>query len=335
MTFIWPEMLLFLFLIPLLCGLYILLLRRRRQFANRYSSLGLNIVEKAHQPGFRRHIPPMLFLIALSILLISLARPQMTVSLPKLEGTIILAFDVSGSMAADDFKPNRIDVIKTYVRDFVEHQPATVQIGVVAFSDNGFSVLQPTNNKEEILASVNRLKPQRGTSLGNGILASLKTISTDTSQDPPNSASPPVQAVPGSTPLPEGKFTSAMIVLLSDGENNENPDPLDAAKNAADQGVRIHTVGIGNPAGTILHVNGFTVRTRLNEKLLQDISSITSGKYYKAGEAADLQKIFDDLDPQLVIKPEKMEVTSLFSGASILIFLAGAVVSFLWFNRLP
>lgn len=335
MTFIWPEMLVFLFLIPMLYGLYILILRRRRQFAAKYSSLGLNIVEKTHQPGFRRHVPPMLFLLALSILLISLARPQMTVSLPKLEGTIILAFDVSGSMAADDFKPNRIDVIKTYARDFVENQPATVQIGIVAFSDNGFSVLQPTNEKEEIFASINRLKPQRGTSLGNGILTSLKTISIDTTQNSPGSANLPEQAAPDSTPLPEDQFNSAMIVLLSDGENNENPDPLDAAQNAADQGIPIHTVGIGDPAGTILHVNGFTVRTRLNEKLLQDISSITSGKYYKAGEAADLQNIFDDLEPQMVIKSEKMEVTSLFSGVSILIFLAGAVVSFLWFNRLP
>ncbi len=134
--------------------------------------------------GARRHIPPILFLVGLSILMLALARPQTEISLPRIEGTVILAFDVSGSMAATDFQPTRMEAAKAAARDFVQHQPPSVQIGIVAFSDSGFSVQAPTNDQDAILAAINRLTPQRGTSLANGMLASLNTIASLGQQNP-------------------------------------------------------------------------------------------------------------------------------------------------------
>ncbi|MEO8396627.1 MAG: VWA domain-containing protein, partial [Chloroflexota bacterium] len=286
--------------------------------------------------GIRRHIPPLLFLLGLGILIFALARPQTNVSVPHIEGTVILAFDVSGSMAADDLKPTRIEAAKAAAQDFVEKQPSTVQIGIVSFSDNGFSVQVPTNNQADVLAAINRLSPQRGTSLANGILVSLTTIATALSGNPTNfysNLTPTPEATP--TPVPEGTHISGVIVLLTDGENNENPNPLDAAQAASDRGVRIYTVGIGSPQGTNLNINGFSVHTQLDEALLQQISQLTDGTYYNADSEQDLLAIYDNLNPELVIKPEMLEVTPLFAGASIFVLLIGGIASLVWFGRLP
>jgi Ca-activated chloride channel homolog len=347
MSFIWPAMLVLLLLIPLCVGLYLMLQQRRRRFAARYGSLGLlqGAMGTAERRGLgvRRHIPPALFLVGLTILMIALARPQTVVSLPRAEGTVILAFDVSGSMAADDLKPTRMEAAKAAARDFVERQPRSVQIGVVAFSDSGFAVQVPTNDQEAVLAAINRLTPQRGTSLGQGILASLKTIDLSTGQriqgetngEPPHLSNLTPTPAPTPSPVPKGTYTSAVIVLLTDGENNESPDPNDAAQAAADRGVRIYTVGIGSAAGTTLHVNGFTVHTELDEAMLQQIAQLTDGAYYNAENQEDLRTIYDNLGSQLVIKPEKTEVTALFAGAGILALLIGSTCSLLWFSRVP
>jgi Ca-activated chloride channel family protein len=303
--------------------------------ASSYGSLGLTQGAMGNRLGIRRYISPGLFLVGLTILMIALARPQTVISMPRVEGTVILGFDVSGSMAADDMKPTRMDAAKTAAQDFVQRQPSSVQIGVVAFSDNGFSVQAPTNDKDVILAAINRLTPQRGTSLANGILASLNTINAGTGQTTHLYSNLPPTSTPTPTPVPQGTYTSAVIVLLTDGENNESPDPLAAAQTASDRGVRIYTVGIGSAVGTTLHINSFTVHTQLNEAMLKQISQLTDGSYYNAENEQDLRKIYDNLDPQLVIKPEKTEVTSVFAGASILVLLIGGTFSLLWFNRLP
>jgi Ca-activated chloride channel family protein len=334
MSFIWPAMLLLLLCVPLFALLYIFLQRRRRRIAALYSSYNL-VQSETRNPGIRRHIPVIIFLAGLTILLFSLARPQTTIRLPRIEGTVILAFDVSGSMAADDVKPTRMEAAKAAAREFVQRQPSTVQIGVVAFSDDGFSTQKPTNDQAAILASIDRLKPQRGTSLGNGMLASLKTIAIDSGQVPAPAGEQDPNSFPTPTPVPEGTYSSAVIVLLTDGENNERPDPLEVAQGAADQGVRIYTVGVGSAQGTTLHVNGFTVFTQLNEPMLQQIAKITGGVYQHAETEQDLRTIYENLNPQLVIKPEKMEITSVLAGASILVLLVGGAFSLMWFSRLP
>jgi Ca-activated chloride channel family protein len=336
MTFLWPVMFLFLLLVPLFAGLYLRLQARRRRALG---SLGLAPGSTGQGPGLRRHVPPALFMAGLTILGIALARPQAVVSLPKIEGTVILAFDVSGSMSANDLTPNRMEAAKAAATAFVENQPGSVQIGVVAFSEGGFSVQAPTDNPETILAAINRLSPQRSTSLGNGILASLNTIEAAAAGDVEPLALQPGDPTPvpthTPTPVPEGTHAPAIIVLISDGENTAPPDPLVAAQAAADRGVRIYTVGIGSPTGTVLEVEGFTVHTRLDEAMLQQIAEITGGVYSYAANEEQLREIYTNLTPQLVVKPEKMEVTPLFAGAGLLAFLIGGVFSLLWFNRLP
>lgn len=334
MSFIWPAMLLCLLVIPLFVVLYLRLQRRRRDRVARYGSLG--IVQAAGRPlGARRHLAPTLFLIGLTILLLALARPQAVVSLPRLEGTVILAFDVSGSMAADDLTPTRMEAAKTAALAFVERQPATVQIGVVAFSDSGFSVVPPTNDREPIFAAINRLAPERGTSLAHGIFTSLNTIFIDPEDAEQFYSNLTPTPTPTPPPVPPGSNTSAVIVLLTDGENTAPPDPFEAAQIAADRGIRIYPIGIGSPTGVTLEVEGFTVHTRLDEATLQQIAQLTAGTYYNAANEEELQTIYETLSPELVIKAEEMEVTALFAGASILALLSGGLVSLWWFSRLP
>src|SRR5688572_10500209 len=244
MSFIWPTLLLTLLCVPLLVFLYVRMQQRKQKFAAQYGSLGLVHNAKGAGPGARRHIPALIFLTGITLLLISMARPQATLSLPRVEGTVILTFDVSGSMAADDLKTTRMEAAKAAAREFVGNQPTSVLVGVVAFSDGGITVQAPTGDREKTLATIERLVPRRGTSVGNGILVSLNTIAVDAG-DPPILNTSSLSAPQTPTTAPQGWYPSAMVVLLSDGENNENPDPILAADLAADLGVRIYSIGIG------------------------------------------------------------------------------------------
>jgi Ca-activated chloride channel family protein len=333
MNFIWPIMLILLLAVPLLVLYYLNQQRRRRSIAQNFGSMGFSQGASRQNPGGRRHLPPILFLAGLTLLIFALSRPQTLMSLPKLEGTVLLTFDVSGSMAADDLKPTRMEAAKVAARDFVQRQPRTVQIGVVAFSDSGYSIQPPTNDKDTILSSINRLTPQRGTSLSHGIEASLNVInpSKRTTFD---FSSRVLTPVPSPTPVAPGSHTSAAIILLTDGENNQAPDPLTTAQTAADRGVRIYTIGIGSPTGANIKVDGYTVHTQLDETVLRKIAQITDGAYFNAADNQQLQKIYNTINPQLTVKPEQTEITALLSTASVLFFLLGAVISYIWFGRL-
>lgn len=333
MTFTWPLMLLSLVLVPFFIVVYVRVQRRRKKIVENMGSLGFMQDARGRQIGRRRHIPPILFLVGLTILLVALARPNAVVSLPGLESTVILSFDVSGSMSATDIQPTRMEAAKAAARDFVKRQPSNVQIGVVAFSDGGISVQAPSKDQETILAAIDRLTPQRGTSVGSGILASLNAIALHRGDIPVtgNNLTP----IPTLTPVPPGTYLPAAIVLLSDGENTTEPDPLAAAQAAAEQGVRVYTIGVGSAAGTTLTVNDFTVFTQLNELMLQQIASLTDGMYFNAQSEEDLREIYDNLDVQVVVKPEKTEITSIFTGISMMFMLLGAMFSLAWFSRLP
>jgi Ca-activated chloride channel family protein len=226
-----------------------------------------------------------------------------------------------------------MEAAKAAAREFVGRQPSNVKIGVVAFSDGGISVQPPTNAQEDILTAINRLAPQRGTSLGSGILASLDTIAT--ARGEASELDENLTPVPTPTPLPYGTYIPAAIVLLTDGENTANPDPVEAALAAAGRGVRVYTIGVGSAAGTTLTVNDFTVFTQLNEPMLQQIATLTDGAYFNAQSEEDLREIYQNLKVQVVIKPEKTEVTSIFTGISILFMLIGGAFSLVWFSRLP
>lgn len=328
MSFIWSSMLGLLLLAPLLALFYVLLLRQRRDVA---AKSGFGLVQTSRTSDARRHYPMLIFLLGLTLLLFSLARPQATVSLPRYEGTVILVFDVSGSMAADDIAPTRIEAAKAIAADFVQGQPAAVRIGVVAFSDGGLNVQTPDVNREETLATIERLVPRRGTSLGNGVLAALNAIAVDAG-DPPliNTSS---LSAGDELPDSQGWYPSAVVLLFSDGENNDPPDPLAITDLAVDLGVRIYTIGVGSPQGATIRVEGLTVHTALNEPLLAYIAQTSGGRYYFAGDETELRNIYNDLEPTLSIKPEALELTSILAGIGILVFLVGGALSMTWFGR--
>jgi len=336
MSFIWPSLLIMLFCVPLLVLLYVWLQRRRLSFAARYGSLGLVHDSRGSGIGMRRHIPAMIFLAGITILLFSLARPQATVGVPKIEGTVMLTFDVSGSMGAADLQPTRMEAAKAAAHEFVENQPTGISIGVVVFSDGGISVQPPTDNREETLATIDRLVPRRGTSVGNGILVALNTIAVDAG-DPPILNTSDLSQDPAVEPVeaPQGWYPSSVIVLFTDGENNQEPDPAMAAEMAADLGVRVYTVGVGTAAGTTIEVEGMTVHTSLDEAMLQFIALETGGMYYNAGDEEQLRRIYSDVEPKLSIKPEEIEMTSIFAGLGMIVFLIGGMLSLLWFGHVP
>jgi Ca-activated chloride channel family protein len=335
MSFIWSSLLYLLLIVPLLLWLYFRAQGRRREFAAQYGTLGV-VIDPTKYSGIRRYIPALIYALGITILIASIARPQATISVPRLEGTVILTFDVSGSMAADDLKPTRMEAAKTAARAFVEKQPSNISIGVVAFSDGGITTQSPTTERDKTLATIDRLVPRRGTSVGNGILVSLNTIVVSAG-DPPFLNTNTLTPLPSTTPdsAPQGWYPASVIVLLSDGENNESPDPAAATDLAADLGVRIYTIGIGSTEGALLDIDGFKIISRLDEALLQYISATTGGQYYNASNEEDLLRIYRDLEPKLSIRAEEIEVTSLFAGAGFLLFLLAGMLSLLWFGRIP
>ncbi len=339
MTFIWPPMLLSLALIPIGVLIYLLIDRRRRRLLATYGGPPPARGASRRLVGLRRRIPPALMLCGLVAMGVALGRPQAVVALPRQEGTVILAFDVSASMSATDLTPTRMEAAKVAAKDFVARQPTGITVGVVAFSDSGVSIQVPTTDQGSVDAAIDRLAPQRGTSLGQGIMASLNVIAQAEAGPWANNyysnASPGPSPAATPTPVPSGTHDSAVIVLLSDGENNESPDPLAAAQTAADRGVRIYTVGIGSAAGTTVTVNGFQIHTQLDEATLQGISQVTGGTYYAAPDSQQLRSVYDNLDTQLVIQPQLTEVTSLFAAMSLVLLIAGGLTSLAWLGRLP
>jgi Ca-activated chloride channel family protein len=334
MSFIWPSMLWTLALIPI--GLLLVTVidaRRRRRLAD----FGAGARATAGRPARAGRLASALLLIGgLAALGVALARPQAVVALPRQEGTVILAFDVSRSMAATDLSPTRMDAARAAAKDFVSRQPSSVAVGVVAFSDAGISVQTPTTDQATVLDAIDRLAPQKGTSVAAGILASLDAIAKqqqgyNTDYYTQQTATP--TATP--TPVPAGVHAPAAIVLLSDGENNENPDPMQAAQQAADRGIRIYTIGLGTAAGTNLTIDGFQVHTQLDEATLQGISQLTGGTYYNATDAQQLLSIYDHLDTQLIATPELTEITSLVAGLGALLIFGSALTSLAWLGRLP
>lgn len=329
MNLIWPWMLLALLLVPLLGWLYLRLLRRQQQAAAALGPLGI----ASSPPGRRRHLPPALYLAGLSLLLFALARPELPISLPRIEGTVVLAFDVSNSMLADDLEPSRIEAAKAAARAFVENQPDTIQVGVVAFSNGALIVQPPTHSQAEVLAAIERITPQGATSLGQGIFTSLNAIAgKPVGQD----ETLPEDVLPEELPPIEIEdYSSAVIILLTDGENTSAPDPLDVAQLAADAGVRIYPVGIGSAAGAVLELEGFNVLTQLNEQTLEAIAAVSNGAYYRAEDAETLRDIYQTIDLQLTIKGEMMEATSLLAGVGAFFFLLGGGLSMVWLGRVP
>ncbi len=346
MTFLWPDLLGLLLAVPVLVGGYVLLLRRNNRRLRRYASLAAIRHAVDVGQGLRRHIPPLLFLGALILLIVAIARPSALVTLPSRHETIILAMDVSGSMRATDVAPSRIVAAQNAARAFVADQPSSARIGVVSFAATASVVQPPTRNRDDILAAIDRFQLQRGTAVGSGILGALKTIFPDIDVDlhsadprPDAERGPPLDraAGPGQAPpksVPPGSYAAAAIVLLTDGQTNTGPNPIEAAGIAAAHGVRIYTVGIGTTNGEILGSEGWSMRVRLDEDSLKTIADMTRGGYFYASNAADLNTVYESLNTRLSVETRQTEITALLAAAAGVMALVAACLSVLWFNRI-
>ncbi len=344
MEFQWPGNLWLLIVVALLVMVYVVMQRRRQRYALRYASLALIRQAVGRGPGIRRHIPPVLFMLGFAVLVIALARPAALVKVPGLEGTVVLAIDVSGSMLADDVKPNRMEAAKEAAKTFVERQRLAknnIRIGIVTFSDNAQIIMAPTLDRAALTEAIDRLRPQRSTAIGRAIIVSLEAIfeGTDTAPGDPDDAvvnrTPGRTARPSPKPLPPGQFATASIVLLTDGENNQSPPPLSVIDRAVNLGIRVYTVGVGTPEGAIVKSEGRSARSELDETTLRKIAEVSGAKYFNAQSESDLQQIYSNLATELVLRDERAEVTVVFAAASAALLLLAGCFSLLWFNRLP
>lgn len=326
MTFIWPLMLLSLGAIPLLVAGYRRLLRHREARRSELAALGL-VAPGTASSGRRRHVGPALLLAAMALLLFALARPEANLAQPHREGTVILAFDVSGSMAATDLAPSRIAAAKSAARSFVQRQPSTVRVGVVAFSSSGLVTQQPTVDRTRVLDAIERLTPQGGTALARGLQTSLSAIAGKTVQ----------MDAPGSSVESEsqnlGYHGSAAVILLSDGENNAEPDPIGVAELASSAGVRVYPIGLGSAKGTVLQIDGYQVATALDESMLREIASTTDAQYFAAADEEALETVYRSIDLAWTVESEQVEITALLAAAAAVLLLLGAGLSLAWFGR--
>lgn len=350
MSLTWPWALVALVAIPVLVAAYRRLLTH--QSARRAQLAAQGLVLARAGGGRVRHLAPVLLITALALMLLALTRPVAAVAEPRREGTVILAFDVSTSMAATDVTPTRLDAAKAAAKVFVERQPTSIKVGVVAFGGTGLVAQPPTTDKAQVLAAVDRLKPQGDTSLGQGILAGLSAIAgkpiivgdqAGGVTTPGGSATPGSSATPGGSPngsggtsiddVPFGYYGGTAIVLLTDGENTGGVDPSDVADLASTAGVHIYPIGLGSPQGTVLQVDGFSIATALDEPTLKQIAERTGGTYFNATDAASLSSVYDSIALTWTTKTVPHEVTSLVAGLAALLLLAGAVVSVLRSGR--
>ena len=340
MTFIWPDMLWGLLLVPLLIAAYVWLLRRRKKTALRFASLSLVKEAMGKSVAWRRHLPPVLLLLATTALLLAAARPAAVITLPLQEKTIVLAMDVSGSMRATDVKPNRIVAAQEAAKAFIAELPRSVRLAVVSFAGTAAVVQAPTLSREDVIAAIDRFQLQRGTAIGSGMVLSLATIFPDAGIDlsqitgqrnmPP---APGDKAKKEFTPVEPGSYGSAAIILLTDGQRTTGPDPLDAAKMASERGVRVYTVGVGTKEGETIGFEGWSMRVRLDEDTLKNIADRTRADYFYAGTAEDLKKVYQSLSSRLVVEKKETEISALFAALGALLMVVAAGLSVWWFGR--
>ena len=339
MSFLWPEMLWGLLVLPMLVAAYIMILQRKKKLAVRYANLAMVREAMGASQRIRRHIPPAIFLLALAAMLLALARPQTTITLPTQHETVILAMDISGSMRATDVEPNRLVAAQNAAKQFVSEQPENVRVGVVAFAGTATVAQAPTRNREDVIAAIDRFQLQRATAIGSAIIVSLATIFPEAGIDVGammygSERKADKSDKPALKPVPPGSYASAVIILLTDGQRTTGPDSIQAAKMAAERGVRIYTVGVGTPEGKIIGFEGWSMRVRLDEETLKAVADITRGEYFYAGNAVDLKKVYQALNAKLVMERKKTEVTALFSGLAALLAVVSAALSLAWFHRI-
>ena len=345
MSFMWPTLLWLLLALPLLVLLYVWLMRRKKKLALRFASLSIVREAMGTGPGVRRHIPPLLFLLAIAAMLIAAARPFAVVMLPSQQETIMLAMDVSGSMRATDVLPSRIVAAQNAAKAFLAALPRDVKVGIVAFAGSAQVAQMPTLNREDLVSAIDRFQLQRATAIGNGIVLSLATLFPDAGIDlsamqfgqrqkgvsidqPVKDGKKPFE------PVAPGSYTSGAIILLTDGQRTTGVDSMEAAKMAADRGVRVYTVGIGTVTGETIGFEGWSMRVKLDEETLKAIATKTQADYFYAGTAEDLKKVYETLSSRLMLEKKETEVSGLLALLAAILAITSAGLSMLWFNRI-
>ncbi|WP_233167944.1 VWA domain-containing protein [Xylophilus sp. ASV27] len=333
--------------LPLLVLFYLWMQGRRRKLAVRYASLSLVREALGKGPGWRRHLPPLLLLLALAAMLVAAARPVAVIALPSQQQTIMLAIDVSASMRATDVKPNRLVAAQDSAKSFIAQLPRTVRVGVVAFAGSAQVAQLPTQSRDDLMTAIDSFQLQRGTATGNGLMLALATLFPNSGIDIASLGMgprggprlSPLDAQANDTPKPPpppvapGSYSSAAIVMLTDGQRTTGVDPLEAAQIAADRGVRIYTVGVGTREGDTIGFEGWSMRVRLDEDTLKAVAAKTNGEYFFAGSAPDLKRVYDTLSSRLAVEKRETEVSALFALAGAAFALLATLLSMWWFHR--
>jgi len=346
LTFLWPLMLWLLLLVPVLVLFYLRLAARQRRAGLQLASLPAAAGAPVLAPrlsGLARHGPPFLLLLAITAMILAIARPQAMVVLPTRIDAVILAIDISGSMRATDVKPTRLAAAQNAAKIFINDQPSQVKVGLVSIAATASLAQSPTNKRDDIIAAIDRLQLQNGTALGSGLVIALATMLPDSGIDveqlvfnrrPLARDFARQAAIDNFKPVPAGSNTSAAIVLVSDGESNTGPELLAAAKVAADRGVRVYTVGIGTRQGAVLSVDGWSMRVRLDEETLKKTADMTRGEYFRAANAADLKKVYKQLSARMAVgRGRTTELTSLLVALAALLATTVVMYSILRYNR--
>lgn len=356
MTFLWPQMLWLLLLLPALVALYFWVQRRRKKMALRYANLPLVKFAVGRGMGWRRHLPPLLMLAAVAVLIVAVARPAAVVTLPSSRATVILAIDVSGSMRARDMEPSRLVAAKEAAKAFIGKQPAEVEIGIVAFAGAAMLVQQPTLDRDALVAAINSFDLRRGTAVGAGLLMALSAIFPDEPfdigglRDPfeqigqrsrgplpgfeSRSLDDPAPERAGHVPVEPGSYENAVIILLTDGATTTGPDPISTGRLVGEYGVRVYTVGFGSAEGDVVDFGGRSMRARLDAPTLQTIADATRGEYFEARSAEALSEVYNTLATRLVPEKKLTELAFLFAGVGALLALAAAGLSMVWLGRI-
>jgi Ca-activated chloride channel family protein len=327
MSFAWPSALFALLLVPLLVVVFARVNARRAARRADLGTMGELRTRTGRPAGRRRGVAAAFFLLGITVLIVGLARPQTTVKLPRRTGTVILAFDASNSMIAKDMKPTRIAAAQRAALGFVKAQPTTIRIGVVSFNDTGYVLQEPTRSRHDVEAAIRRITTGGGTSVGDAILTSLAAIHGKALKIDPQALQDGAQQQ--GIPF----LGSSAVVLLTDGENTSQLDPIVAADVAAQAGVRVNPIGIGSASGTVVTIDGFSVATHLDEPLLRKVARATNGTYYRAKEAAALANVYRNIDLRLTFHGAHTEVTALFAAGGALLILIGTFLSLRWFGR--
>jgi len=344
MTFLWPQYLWLLPALALLPALYLWLLRRRSKSALRYSSLGM-VRAAAEGRHWRRHVPPALLFAACCGLLFAAARPVGEVSLPWARSTIMMAMDVSLSMSVADVKPTRLAAAQDAAKLFLKDLPKNIEVGLVTFAASTHVAQRATLDREALVSAIDGFQMQYGTAVGDAIVQCLAELFPDQGIDLgeitfghksrgrslDDRAKPPPKQV---TPVAPASYKSAAIVLLSDGRRTIGVDTLEAAKMAADRGVRVHVVGLGIVEGEAAAPGGLPIYMQLDEPTLREVARMTGGEYHHAGTAETLRGVYEHLGSRLQVQTRETELTALFALASALLALAAAGLSLLWFARI-